>query len=127
MTEPLQAAPSGGVAALVEVRSLGEELKRSTALKDELLEELARAQGKQREVSGSVTAADDQLKRLDALAKQLDQRHGQLVFKEKKITGFEGKVADLKDLTDEVQRQIKAVAARDAVISAIKKLSLIHI
>ena len=53
--------------------------------------------------------------------KQLDQRHTQLSFAEKRIAGFEGRLTELKTLSDNVESQIQAIATREAFVGSVKK------
>ena len=117
---------SRGVAAEVaervrQMQSLSEELGRSTTVRDELLADLARVQDRQRDVLAHVEATEDQLKRTEKLFKQLDQRRSQLAFAEKKMGAFEARIAELKQSTDEFDRKIQAIAAREALVAAVKK------
>src|SRR5439155_4367608 len=70
---------------LKQVQALAEEVGRSAAVKDELCQELARVQARQRDVTAQLDASEDQLKRLEATSKQLDQRRTQPAFSEKRI------------------------------------------
>ena len=82
------------------------ELGRSSVLKDELVEELTRAQTRQRDVATQMEGSEDQLKRLENQFKQLDQRRSQVVFAERKVTAFEARFAELRTLAEEVERKI---------------------
>ena len=68
-----------------QVQSMSEELTRSASVKEELLGELARIQARQRDTVAHIDASDDQLKRVETMFKQLEQRRSQLAFAEKKI------------------------------------------
>ena len=59
---------------LKQVQGLAEEVGRSAVIKDELLQELARVQRRQRDVATQLEASEDQLKRLEAASKALEQR-----------------------------------------------------
>jgi DNA repair ATPase RecN len=67
-----------------------------------------------------VDASDDQLKRVETMYKQLEQRRSQLAFSEKKIAAFESRIAELKQLTDHVDKQIDGISSREGVVSAVK-------
>ncbi len=108
-------------ARLKQVQGLGEELGRSTAIRDELLEELGRVQFKQREVGANLLASEDQLQRVEATTKQLERRRSQLAFGEKKISQFEGRLSDLKGMANELERQIQSVATRETFVESIRK------
>ncbi len=104
-----------------QILGLSEELAGSAKIKDELLEELARVQSRQRDVSTQMVAAEDHLKRLESGVRQLDQRRTQIAFADKKISVFETRLADLKQMTDEVERKIQGLAARESVVDAVKR------
>ena len=58
-----------------QIEGLSAELGRSSVVKDELVEELSRAQGRQRDVAAQqMEGSEDQLKRLEDQFKELDQR-----------------------------------------------------
>ena len=112
---------------LKQVEGLSAELGRSSVLKDELVEELTRAQTRQRDVTTQMEGSEDQLKRLENQFKQLDQRRSQVVFAEKKVAAFEGRFAELRTLSDEVERKIQAIAAREAFVGTVKQeVAVVH-
>lgn len=104
-----------------QVEGLAEEVGRSTVVKDELLQELARVQARQRDVTAQLDASEDQLKRLEAAAKQLDQRRSQLAFTEKRIAAFEARGVEIGQMTEDIETKIAALAQRDAVVEAVHK------
>ena len=106
---------------LKQVHGLSEELGRSTAIRDELIEELGRVQFRQRDVGANLQASEDQLKRVEATTAQLERRRSQLAFGEKKISQFETRLSDLKGMADELDRQIQAIATRETLVESIKK------
>ena len=89
-------------------------------MKDELADELGRVQGRQRDVIAQVQLSEDQLKRVDQQLKQLDQRRSQLAFADKKLVVFEGRLGELTVMSDEVERKIQAVEARQAFVGSVK-------
>src|SRR6185437_2284612 len=66
-------------------------------------------------------ATEDQLQRLEAAAKALEQRRTQLTFTEKRISAFEARATELAQMTDEIDSKIAALAKRDAVVEAVRK------
>ena len=66
-----------------QTQALSDELIHAAAIKEELMSELARIQTHQRDASTQVEATEDQVKRSEAMYKQLDQRRSQLAFSEK--------------------------------------------
>lgn len=105
---------------LKQVQTVSDELGRAAAIKDELLTELARVQGKQRDAMTQTEAAEDQLKRAETMVKQLEQRRTQLAFSEKKIATFEQRLAELARGAESVEQKIKAIAERDVLVQAVK-------
>jgi twitching motility protein PilT len=67
-----------------QMQALTEELARSVKVKDEILVELDRVQGRQRDTTSQIQASEHQLARLEHMFKQLDARRSQVVFAEKK-------------------------------------------
>ena len=108
-------------AGLKQVQALADDLKQSTSAKDELLEELTRVQGRQRDVAAQSAASDEQTKRLDAALRQLEQRRTQMAFMEKSIAGFEAKFDTLRQLSEDLDRKIEAIQNRTAIVDAVKR------
>ena len=108
-------------ARLKEVQGLSDELGRSTAIRDELVEELGRVQFRQREVGANLLASEDQLQRVEATTKQLERRRSQLAFGEKKMSQFEGGLSDLKGMAAELERHIQSIATRKNFVESVKK------
>jgi DNA repair ATPase RecN len=90
-------------------------------IKDELIQELARVQSRQRDVAMQLEASEDQLKRLEAASKTLEQRRTQLAFSEKRIAAFEARAGELGQLTEEIDAKIAALGKRDAIVEAVRK------
>ena len=65
--------------------------------------------------------SEDQLKRLEAASKALEQRRTQLAFSEKRIAAFEARAAELAQLTEEIDAKIADSAQREAVVEAVRK------
>ena len=105
---------------LKQVQTVGEELGRAAAIKEELLTELNRVQARQRDAVTQTEAAEDQLKRAETMVKQLEQRRTQLAFSEKKITTFELRLTDLTRATEGVEQKIKLIGEKEALVQAVK-------
>jgi chromosome segregation ATPase len=103
-----------------QTQSIGEELQRSSAAKDELFEELVRLQQRQREVVAQVDAAEDQIKRAESICTTLEQRRTQLVFSERKMSGIEAKLGELVQQSADLDAKVKFVSDREAVVAAVK-------
>ena len=106
---------------LKQIQSVSKELGRASTVKEELLHELGHVQARQRDVDAHVKTSEDQIKRVDQQLKQLDQRHSQLSFSEKKVADFEERLAEVKTINDDVERQIQALATRETFVRTVKK------
>ncbi len=114
-------AADEAAAWLEQVEGLSGQVGQSTAVKDQLINELTLVQAQQRDVATGLEAADDQLKRLETLSKQLEQRRGELGFADTRIAAFEARLADLRVMTDTVDRKIQSITEREGVVEAIRK------
>jgi DNA repair exonuclease SbcCD ATPase subunit len=103
-----------------QLQALCDELKRAASVKDDLVDELALVQARQREITGQTDAAEGQLARVETLLGGIEGRRTQLSFVEKKIAAFEAHVGDLKQVTEAMEQKTQAIAAREAVVAAIK-------
>ena len=108
-------------ARVKQVQELTTALSTGSAMKDELSDELARVQGRQRDVTGQTRISEDQLKRIEQQMRQIDQRRAQIAFADKKLAAFEGRLGDLSTMSDDVERKIQAVEARQAFVGAVKE------
>ena len=88
-----------------QMQSLSEELARSSGIKDELLGELDRVQSRQRDAVGQIQASEDQLARAEKMFKQLEGRRAQVAFGEKKLAAVETRLAEIKQLADELEQE----------------------
>ena len=107
-------------ARMRQVQGLTTELGSGVAIKDELVEQLGRLQGGQRDVTAQIQLSEDQLKRVEQQIKRLDQRQSQLTVADQKMAAVEGRLSDLTLMSDEVERSIRAVEARQAFVTAVK-------
>ena len=113
---------SGEIASrLAEVKALSGELHRSVTVKNELVEELSGVQARQQDVVVQLDAADEQLKRLETTAKQLEQRGSQLAFAEKRIGAFEIRLVDLCQMASQIEGTIQRLADRESVVQAVRR------
>jgi len=103
-----------------QVQALTAELARSAAAKDELVDELARVQARQRDALARADAAEDQLRRAETMYTALEQRRTQFAFSEKKLAGVEIRMAELTQVSAEIERRMKVLAERDAVVQSVK-------
>jgi chromosome segregation ATPase len=113
---------AGDVAQRLEtVQGLQAELGKAGALKEQLLGELAHVQSRERDTFAQLEAAEDQFKRLDVLWKKLEQRRSQLEEAEQTLSRVDGRMNELRHLSDEVDRKIQAIADREQVVEAVKR------
>ena len=103
------------------VQLLAQEVSRSSAIKDELVAELSRVQGRQREVSTHLEAAAEQLARIEASSNALEQRRSQLAQSEKRIAAFEARAGELAQLTQELDAKIADIAKRGTLVDAVRQ------
>jgi chromosome segregation ATPase len=105
---------------LRQTQAFGETVGRADTAREEIVTELARIHARQREVVAQVEAAEDQLRRGEALYKALDQRRSQLAFSEKKLADVEVRLAGLAQVSAEIEQRTKAMADQEAVLQAIR-------
>ncbi len=105
---------------LGHVRSVSAELARATALKEELLGELARVQTAQFEAVSQTDAADEHIQRAEAMVRQIEQRMVQLMHGREQVTALEGRLGELDRSADAVERKIQALADHEAMVQAVK-------
>ncbi|HEV8346927.1 MAG TPA: hypothetical protein VGQ16_10155 [Vicinamibacterales bacterium] len=103
-----------------QMQGLAEELARSAKVKDELLVELDRVQGRQRDTVSQIHASEDQLARAEQMFKQLEARRSQVAFGEKKLAAVESRLAEIKQLSTELDKSLAAIANREQLINAVK-------
>ena len=106
---------------LETVQGLQAELGKAATIKEELLGDLARVQSQERDTFAQLKAVEDQVKRLETLWKQLDQRREQLEEAEQAIGRVDGRMQELQRLSDDVDRKTQAVADREQVVEAVKR------
>jgi chromosome segregation ATPase len=105
---------------LNQVRGVSADLARATALKEELLAEVARMQATQLDAVSQTDAAEERIQRADALARQLEQRIAQLMHSGDNIATFEGRLGELDRSAEAVERKIQSLADHDTMVQAVK-------
>jgi chromosome segregation ATPase len=106
---------------LETVQGLHQELDRAGALREQLVAELAQIQKQQRDTFAHIEAADDQFNRLDILWKKLEQRRSQLAEVEQTLGQVDGRMDELRRLSDATERKIQGIAERDQVVEAVRR------
>jgi chromosome segregation ATPase len=104
---------------LKQVQAVSDDLDRATALKEDILAELARVEARQRDAILQSDVAEDQLQRTESAVQQLEQRGTQLLHTERKIDAFEGRLSDLDRGAETVEHKIRALADREALVQAV--------
>ena len=103
-----------------QLEALAEELNRGSALKNELLADLLRVQAQHQETAAHVAATEEQLKHVDALRQQLDDRQSALTVAEQRVSAFEAQIAALTRLAGETDVKLQAIAGREVMVAAVK-------
>jgi len=120
LTEQGRALAAETAERLKQVRSVGDDLGRATTLKEQVLAELARVQTQQLDAVAQTEAAEDQIRRAEALVRQLEQRYAQLMHSAESVAAVEGRLGELDRTADAVERKIQALADRDVAVQAVK-------
>ena len=102
------------------LEALAESLDRGSVLKSELLADLSRVKAEHQETATRMVATEQQLKQLDALRQQLDDRHSTLTAAEQRMSAFEGQVESLSRLAADTDVKMQAIAGRELMVAAVK-------
>jgi chromosome segregation ATPase len=102
------------------LEALAESLDRGSVLKSELLAELSRVKAEHQETATRMVATEQQLKQLDTLRQQLDDRHSTLTAAEQRMSAFEGQVENLSRLAADTDVKMQAIAGRELMVAAVK-------
>jgi chromosome segregation ATPase len=102
------------------LEALAEDLNRGSALKNELLADLLRVQAQHQETAARMAATEEQLKQVDALRQQIEDRQSELIVAEQRMTAFEAQVGDFARLAAETDVKIQAIAGRERMVAAVK-------
>jgi hypothetical protein len=92
---------------------------RSAKIKDEMLAELDRVQGRQRDTTSQIQASEDQLMRAEEMYKQLEARRSQVAFGEKKLAAVESRLPRSSSC-DRARQEHPAIASREQLVNAVK-------
>jgi chromosome segregation ATPase len=122
--EALVAAGRDHQAALAEqtthLETLTEDLNRGSLLKNELIADLTRVQAEHQEAAARLAATEEQLKYLDALRQQLDDRQSALTAAEQRMTAFEARAEHLARLAADNDLKLQGIAGREVMVAAVK-------
>jgi protein HOOK2 len=120
LTEQGKALAAETAERLKQVRGVSDDLGRAATLKEELHAELARVQATQRDAIAQTEAAEEQMRRADAMARQAQQHCTQVLHGEEKVTALEGRLADLDRSADAVEQKIHALGDQEVLVQAVK-------
>lgn len=110
------------------MQALGEELVRAENLKNTLLSELTLVQSRQRDTVGQIEACEDQLSRAEKLFEELEERRVQITLGEKKLVQVEARLADIRLVSEELDRSHQAIAGREQLVSAVRaEVEAVHL
>ena len=96
------------------------DLERTTTLRQELAEAIRNLEDQERRVSHAVAAAGEQASLMTELADQVEGRVGNLRFVEKRITGFEEKLAGFEVAEQNLKRTLQELAARQEGVDVVR-------
>ena len=120
LTEASRALAADTAERMTQVHALTEALARAGSAKDEMIDELARVQARQREALARAESAEEQLRRAETMYSSLEQRRSQLVFSEKKLAAVEIRMAELTRMAADIDTRMRQLNERDAIVSAVK-------
>ena len=120
LTEQGKALAAETAERLKHVRGVSDELSRATALKEALLAELARVQTTQRDAIAQTDAAEEQMRRADAMAKQAQAHCTQVLRGEEKVAALEGRLGELDRSAEAVEQKIHALGDQEVLVQAVK-------
>jgi chromosome segregation ATPase len=122
--DALVAASRDHHAAITErtthLEALAEELNRGSLLRSELIADLARVQARHQETAARMAATEEQLKHVDALRQQLDDRQSALTVAEQRMAAFEAQIGNLARLAADTDVKIQAIAGRELMVAAVR-------
>jgi DNA repair exonuclease SbcCD ATPase subunit len=102
------------------LEGLTQELNRAGLLRNELAADLSRVQAQYQETAARMAATEEQLKHVDTLRLQLDDRQSALIAAEQRMAAFETQIGNLTRLAADTDVKIQAIAGREAMVAAIK-------
>jgi chromosome segregation ATPase len=112
---------------LLAIGKLNEELDRAATVKNELLQELSTVQAGHRETLAQVEASAEQLTRVEAAMRQLDDRRAQAASGERAIADVERRIDQLTELAAHAQSQIETIVGQQEIVAAVKReVEVIH-
>jgi chromosome segregation ATPase len=112
---------------LQQLQKLNEELDRAATVKNELVQELSTVRADQRETLAQVEASAEQLTRVEAAMRQLDERRAQFASGEQAIADVGRRIDHLAELAADARSQVETVVGQQEIVAAVKReVELIH-
>jgi chromosome segregation ATPase len=103
------------------LRGAQTELANTSALKEQLFNELAQLQGMHRETFTARREADNHLQQLSARYQQIEDRRGHVALAERTVEAVERRINELERVSDAVDKKIDAIASRERIVEAVKQ------
>jgi DNA repair exonuclease SbcCD ATPase subunit len=102
------------------LEALAAELNRGSLLKNELIADLTRVQAEHQETAARLAATEQQVKHLDTLRQQLDDRQSALTAAERRMAAFEAQAENLARLAADTDVKLQTIAGRESMVAALK-------
>ena len=102
------------------LEALADELNRGSLLRNELIADLSRVQAQHQETAVRMAATAEQLKHVDVLRQQLDDRQSALAVADQRMAAFEAQIGNLAQLAADTDVKIQAIVGRELMVAAIK-------
>jgi len=110
-----------------QMQALSSALDQSVSAKNEILAALSAVEQRQRETLAQSAATEDQVRRLDAMLRSVDERHAQLALAERSLTAIESRFAGLTVKSRDLDAAMQRLAEREAIVQATKaEVDLVH-
>ena len=110
------------------VQALADQLTRSDNLKTSLLSELEQVERRHRDTVVQIEDCLDQLALAERTFKQLEERRVQITIGEQKLMAIEARLAEIRQVSDELERSHDALANREELVRAVKaEVEAVHL
>ena len=103
---------------LETVQGVHQELDRASALREQLVAELAQIQKQQRDTFAQIEAADDQFSQLDMKARSAAVPAG---GGSQTLRQVDGRMDELRRISDAMDRRIQGIVEREPVVEAVRR------
>ena len=110
------------------LQALADQLSRSDNLKTSLLSELEQVESRHRDTVVQIEDCLDQLALVEKTFKQLEERRVEITIGEQKLLAIEARLADIRQVSDELERSHDALASREELVRAVKaEVEAVHL